>query len=130
MLFIFYFCCLKDNAVPRKYCKLNWTKGNLGLPRGKAKKGKRQVKQHPPIFFCFWGDLQDLLSRKPSQSAKQHSDLFLRNLIWKIARRYIINWPKVLVMSALFCLFLFFRSYPEKKEEYIPPFHKIRYILE
>ena len=33
-------------------------------------------------------------------------------------------------MSALFCLFLCFRSYPEKVEEYIPTFYKIRYILE
>ena len=33
-------------------------------------------------------------------------------------------------MSALFCLFLCFRSYPEKLEEYIPTFYKIRYILE
>ena len=33
-------------------------------------------------------------------------------------------------MSALFCLFLSFRSYPEKVEEYIPIFYKIRYILE
>ena len=33
-------------------------------------------------------------------------------------------------MSALFCLFLCFRSYPDKLEEYIPIFYKIRYILE
>ena len=33
-------------------------------------------------------------------------------------------------MSALFCLFLCFRSYSEKLEEYIPTFYKIRYILE
>ena len=33
-------------------------------------------------------------------------------------------------MSALFCLFLCFRSYPEKLEVYIPTFYKIRYILE
>ena len=33
-------------------------------------------------------------------------------------------------MSALFCLFLYFRSYPEKLEEYIPTLYKIRYILE
>ena len=33
-------------------------------------------------------------------------------------------------MSALFCLFLCFRSYPEKLEEYIPTFYKIGYILE
>ena len=33
-------------------------------------------------------------------------------------------------MSALFCVFLCFRSYPEKLEEYIPTFYKIRYILE
>ena len=39
-----------------------------------------------------------------------------------------IDW--IQVMSALFCLFLCFRSYPEKLEEYIPTFHKIRYILE
>ena len=32
-------------------------------------------------------------------------------------------------MSALFCLFLCFRSYPEKLGEYIPTFHKIRYIF-
>ena len=33
-------------------------------------------------------------------------------------------------MSALFCLFLCFRSYSEKLEEYIPIFYQIRYILE
>ena len=33
-------------------------------------------------------------------------------------------------MNALFCLFLCFRSYPEKVEVYIPTFYKIRYILE
>ena len=33
-------------------------------------------------------------------------------------------------MSALFCVFLYFRSYSEKLEEYIPTFYKIRYILE
>ena len=33
-------------------------------------------------------------------------------------------------MSALFCLFLCFRSYSEKLEEYISTFYKIRYILE
>ena len=33
-------------------------------------------------------------------------------------------------MSALFCLFLCFRSYYEKPEEYIPTFYKIRDILE
>ena len=33
-------------------------------------------------------------------------------------------------MGALFYLFLCFRSYPEKVEEYIPTFYKIRYILE
>ena len=33
-------------------------------------------------------------------------------------------------MSALFCLFLCFRSYPELLEVYIPTFYKIRYILE
>ena len=33
-------------------------------------------------------------------------------------------------MSALFCLFLCFRSYSGKLEEYIPTFYKIRYILE
>ena len=33
-------------------------------------------------------------------------------------------------MSALFCLFLCLKSYPEKLEEYIPTFHEIRYILE
>ena len=33
-------------------------------------------------------------------------------------------------MSALFCLFLRFRSYPEKLEVYTPTFYKIRYILE
>ena len=33
-------------------------------------------------------------------------------------------------MSALFCLFLCFRSNPEKLEEYIPTFYNIRYILE
>ena len=33
-------------------------------------------------------------------------------------------------MSALFYLFLFFRSYPVKLEVYIPTFYKIRYILE
>jgi hypothetical protein len=33
-------------------------------------------------------------------------------------------------MSASFCLFLCFRSYPKKVEEYIPTFYKIRYILE
>ena len=33
-------------------------------------------------------------------------------------------------MSALFCLFLCFRSYPKKVEEYISTFYKIRYILE
>ena len=33
-------------------------------------------------------------------------------------------------MSALFCLFLWFRSYYEKLQEYIPTFYKIRYILE
>ena len=33
-------------------------------------------------------------------------------------------------MSALFCLFLCFRSYPEKLEVYTPTFYKIRYILE
>ena len=33
-------------------------------------------------------------------------------------------------MSALFFLFLRFRSYSEKLEEYIPTFYKIRYILE
>ena len=33
-------------------------------------------------------------------------------------------------MSALFCLFLCFRAYPEKLEEYIPTIYKIRYILE
>ena len=33
-------------------------------------------------------------------------------------------------MSPLFCLFLCFRSYPEKLEVYIPTFYKIRYILE
>ena len=33
-------------------------------------------------------------------------------------------------MSALFCLFLCFRSYPEKLEVYNPTFYKIRYILE
>ena len=32
-------------------------------------------------------------------------------------------------MSALFCLFLCFRSYPEKVEEYMPKFYKITYIL-
>ena len=32
-------------------------------------------------------------------------------------------------MSALFCLFLCSRSYPEKLEVYIPKFYKIRYIL-
>ena len=33
-------------------------------------------------------------------------------------------------MSALFCLFLSFRSYFEKLEENIPTFYKIRCILE
>ena len=33
-------------------------------------------------------------------------------------------------MSALFCLFLWFRAYPEKLQEYIQTFYKIRYILE
>ena len=33
-------------------------------------------------------------------------------------------------MSALFCLFLYFRPYSEKLELYIPTFYKIRYILE
>ena len=33
-------------------------------------------------------------------------------------------------MSALFCLFLCFRSYPEKLNVYTPMFYKIRYILE
>ena len=33
-------------------------------------------------------------------------------------------------MSALFCLFLCFRSYPEKLEVYNPTFYKINYILE
>ena len=33
-------------------------------------------------------------------------------------------------MSALFSLFLCFRSYSEKLEEYIPTFYKIRYISE
>ena len=33
-------------------------------------------------------------------------------------------------MSALFCLFLCFRSYFEKLEVYTPTFYKIRYILE
>ena len=33
-------------------------------------------------------------------------------------------------MNALFCLFLYFRSYSEKLEEYIPTFYKIRSILE
>ena len=33
-------------------------------------------------------------------------------------------------MNGLVCLFLCFRSYPEKVEEYIPTFYKIRYILE
>ena len=33
-------------------------------------------------------------------------------------------------MSALFCLFLCFRSYLEKLEVYTPTFYKIRYILE
>ena len=33
-------------------------------------------------------------------------------------------------MSALFCLFLCFRSYPEKLEVYTLAFYKIRYILE
>ena len=33
-------------------------------------------------------------------------------------------------MSALICLFLYFRSYREKLEEYNPTFYKIRYILE
>ena len=33
-------------------------------------------------------------------------------------------------MSALCCLFLCFRSYSEKLEEYIPTFYKIRDILE
>ena len=34
------------------------------------------------------------------------------------------------VMSALISIFLCYRSYPEKLEEFIPTFHKIRYILE
>ena len=34
------------------------------------------------------------------------------------------------VMSALFRLFLSFRSYREKLEEYVPTFYKIRDILE
>ena len=42
---------------------------------------------------------------------------------------YNLNWPKI-KLSALFCTFLCFRSYPEKLEEYIPTFYKIRYILE
>ena len=33
-------------------------------------------------------------------------------------------------MSALFYLFVCFRSYPVKVEKYIPTFNKIRYILE
>ena len=33
-------------------------------------------------------------------------------------------------MSALFSLFLCFRSYSEKLEVYTPTFYKIRYILE
>ena len=33
-------------------------------------------------------------------------------------------------VSALSCLFLCFRSYPEKAEEYFPTVYKIRYILE
>ena len=33
-------------------------------------------------------------------------------------------------MSALFCLFLYFRSYSKKLEVYNPIFFKIRYILE
>ena len=33
-------------------------------------------------------------------------------------------------MSALFCLFLCFKSYSERLEFYIPIFYKIRYILE
>ena len=33
-------------------------------------------------------------------------------------------------MSALFCLFLCFISYPKKLEAYIPTFYKIIYILE
>ena len=33
-------------------------------------------------------------------------------------------------MSALFCLFLFFRSYSEVLEVYIPTFYKIRFNLE
>ena len=33
-------------------------------------------------------------------------------------------------MRAMFCLFLCFRSYPEKLEVYIPRFYKIRYILD
>ena len=33
-------------------------------------------------------------------------------------------------MSTLFCIFLCFRSYPGKLEEYIPTFFKFRYISE
>ena len=43
---------------------------------------------------------------------------------------YNFNMAKNQVMSALFCLFLFFRSYPEKLEVYIAMFYKIRYILQ
>ena len=40
---------------------------------------------------------------------------------------YNLNWPKI---SALFCLFLCFRSYPKKLEVYSLIFYKIIYILE
>ena len=37
---------------------------------------------------------------------------------------------KYQVLGALFCLFLCFRSYPEKLKVYTPTFYRIRFILE
>ena len=79
-----FFVSKTQTAVPRKYCKLNWTKGNLGLPRGKAKKGKRQVKQHPPFSFVSEGICricyQEDQASQPASQATQWSILTKSNL--------------------------------------------------
>ena len=58
-------------------------------------------------------------------------EIFTNHLFchWSGCAGCIVTPGRSLVLSALFCLFLCFRWYPDKVEEYIPTFYKIRYIL-